>query len=413
MRAALLSSLVLLVGCSSGHDDVAPRRPEPGLAAPAPAPPLAGQEEVEVLAPEPEVVPAGAPAPPANTPADTADTAIVARPADARLAIAEGFRVQLVAEGLGAADALAIGPNGELFVIARDAGEIQRLVDANHDGVAEERAVFGDASNGLDHPGAMVFTPGAVFVAQFGALMRHALPEGQARLVGNGGRVGALPASAGAPRLLVSADRRNLYVTVGAVAAGSRRGARLDPEAASILAINFSGARRRVLASGLQDASGLALHPRTGALWAAAHEDTAHEEPARAFLARIEDGAFYGWPANDSRTARAPEVRLAPGSRPRGLAFAAGAAFPARHRGGAFVCDAGSGRREPRVLFVPFGADGAPSGPPEPFVTGFAVEGGVWGRPSDIVAQPDGSLLFSDGQGGRVFRVSGAVSAGE
>jgi glucose/arabinose dehydrogenase len=400
MRLALVSSLLLLVACSSGHDDVAPSAPEPMASEPTPAPPLAGQEEVELLAPEPEVVPPGAPVPPA----EVRDAAIGARPTGARLGIPEGFRVQLVAEGLGAADALAIGPSAELFVIARDAGEIRRLVDADHDGVAEERALFGDASNGLDHPSAMVFTPGAVFVVQSSALMRHALPEGQERLLGSGGRVAALPASPTPAQLLVSADRRNLYVTVGAAQAGARRGTRLDPEAASILEVNFSGARRRVFASGLQHATGLAIQPRAGALWA-----TVSEEPARAFLARIEDGAFYGVSAVGSRSARAPEVPLVPASRPSGLAFATGTAFPERYRGGAFVCDAGSGVRAPRVLFVPFGADGAPSGPPELFVTGFAIgvdASAVWGRPSGIVAHPDGSLLFSDGPGGRVFRVS-------
>lgn len=58
---------------------------------------------------------------------------------------------------------------------------------------------------------------------------------------------------------------------------------------------------------------------------------------------------------------------------------------------------------------MPFNARDRPEGHYEDSVTGFVLdarEPTVWGRPTGIVELPDGSLLFSDDENNRVFRVS-------
>ena len=41
----------------------------------------------------------------------------------------------------------------------------------------------------------------------------------------------------------------------------------------------------------------------------------------------------------------------------------------------------------------------------EPFAEGWLQQGKAWGRPVDVLAMPDGSLLVSDDKGGRIFRI--------
>ena len=63
-----------------------------------------------------------------------------------------------------------------------------------------------------------------------------------------------------------------------------------------------------------------------------------------------------------------------------------------------------------KVMFVPMGADGNPSGPSEVFADGFAgttvgLPATAVHRPVGVVEGPDGSLYFSDDKGGRIWRV--------
>jgi len=60
------------------------------------------------------------------------------------------------------------------------------------------------------------------------------------------------------------------------------------------------------------------------------------------------------------------------------------------------------------VVFVPF-RDGLPSGPAEPFLTGFIADNEraqVYGRPVGLAELPDGSLLVADDAGNTVWRIS-------
>ncbi len=60
------------------------------------------------------------------------------------------------------------------------------------------------------------------------------------------------------------------------------------------------------------------------------------------------------------------------------------------------------------MIFVPF-ADGRPSGPPQPFLTGFvrdAARKEVYGQPCGLAVLADGSLLVADDAGDTVWRIS-------
>jgi glucose/arabinose dehydrogenase len=86
--------------------------------------------------------------------------------------------------------------------------------------------------------------------------------------------------------------------------------------------------------------------------------------------------------------------------------------FPAEYRDGAFLALHGSWNRAQRVGyaigFLPF-HNGAPSGPPRDFLTGWMIapdSHDVWGRPVGLLILPDGSMLISDDGGKKLWRVT-------
>jgi glucose/arabinose dehydrogenase len=102
-----------------------------------------------------------------------------------------------------------------------------------------------------------------------------------------------------------------------------------------------------------------------------------------------------------------------------GMRFYTGRMFPASYRNAMFIAQHGSwNRREPigyRVMVAR--ADGRRVTSLEPFVDGFLLgirgtpsargaTGDAFARPSDVHVMPDGSLLISDDQGGRIYRVT-------
>jgi mono/diheme cytochrome c family protein len=95
----------------------------------------------------------------------------------------------------------------------------------------------------------------------------------------------------------------------------------------------------------------------------------------------------------------------------------AGAQFPEKYRGGAFVAFHGSWNRAPRaqggykVSFVPFDDKGMPLGTYETFADGFSGRsefvnpGDARFRPAGVAVGPDGSLYISETEKGRIWRV--------
>jgi glucose/arabinose dehydrogenase len=101
---------------------------------------------------------------------------------------------------------------------------------------------------------------------------------------------------------------------------------------------------------------------------------------------------------------------------PDGMHFYRGAQFPQHYRGGLFVVFHGGFDRAPlpnegyKVMFVPMGPDGTPSGAAEVFADGFAgtttgLPANAVHRPVGIAEGPDGSLYISDDKGGRIWRI--------
>ncbi|MEW5703863.1 MAG: PQQ-dependent sugar dehydrogenase [Pseudomonadota bacterium] len=360
----------------------------------------------------------------------------IPRPATAELRVPEGFRVTLFAEGLSHARWLCVTPEGEVFVAEPSAGRVTLLADRDGDGQAEFRSAY---LEGLRSPHGLAFRDGVLYLADTARLWRAAHRPGATQ-----GKAepltppGALGTSGGhwTRNLAIHPDGTRLFVAIG-----SRGNLAEEPEPrATIREFPIAGGAGKTFASGLRNPVGIAFYPETADLYTVVNErDGLGDELVPDYLARVEGGDFYGWPyaylgpnpeprfaeLDPDRVAKTkkPDLLFRAHSAPLGLLFYAGAQFPKRFRGDAFVALHGSwNASRPQgymVVRVPF-AEGRPQGWYEPFVTGFRLDGDgapgraeVWGRPAGLAELPDGSLLIADDVGNRIWRVSYAGNAQE
>jgi glucose/arabinose dehydrogenase len=199
-----------------------------------------------------------------------------------------------------------------------------------------------------------------------------------------------------------------------------------DVRLATILHYESDGSGGGIYASGLRNASGLAMDAR-GRLWAVVnqrdnlapdHTDLPPDE-----LDMVQEGGNYGWPTTypiGNRRLPSPEFPSATtaGILPTSFNFQAHSAplqavfynavqFPDRFRGALFVAFHGSWNRQPptgyKVVAVTF-QNGNPV-KVEDFMTGWLTsDRRVHGRPVGLAVSEDGSLYVSDDTG-YLFRV--------
>jgi glucose/arabinose dehydrogenase len=420
-----------------------------GVDATAAAPGLSHHRRVEELPP------------PKATQSAVNDPRVIARPRDAWPRAPQGFTVSLYARDLPKPRALLTAPNGDVFVTHKEPGEVLVLRGRGADGLAQQRATF---AAGLDMPFGLAFyptpasppvptpavpavpTPASpagpagpapewLYVAETSRVVRYRYAPGALEARGAPERIAEL---AGGGRLhggghwtrdlAFSRDDKTLFVSVGS------RSNVDDPDdhpeerrRALILEMTPEGKDVRVFASGLRNAVGIAVSPRTGELWASVNErDELGDDLPADYVTHVERGGFYGWPwfylgahADPRLAGRHPElaarvivpdVLLAPHSASMQLVFYDGAQFPAAYHGDVFAPQHGSWNRSVRsgyeVVRVPVDEKGRARGTYEDFLTGFVTPAGdVWGRPVGVAVAADGALLVSDDVANCIWRV--------
>ncbi len=190
------------------------------------------------------------------------------------------------------------------------------------------------------------------------------------------------------------------------------------------------GSDRRVEARGVRNSVGLAWHPRTGELWFTdnGRDMLGDNLPPDELNRAPRSGLHFGFPfchggdiadpefgdAHACSEFVAPAARLGPHVAALGMLFYTGEMFPSEYRGQVFIAEHGSWNRSEkigyRVTLVRL-ADGAAAAY-EVFAEGWLQPGErVLGRPVDLLQLPDGSLLVSDDQEGRLYRISYDSSA--
>jgi glucose/arabinose dehydrogenase len=355
---------------------------------------------------------------------------IVARPENAKLQVPEGFKVELFATGLNNPRLMRVAPNGDIFLAETSAGNIKVFRGMTAEGKPEQVQVF---ASGLNIPFGIAFyplgpNPQWVYVANMDSVVRFPYHNGDMVSTGPPQHLADL-ASGGHHRsrdIQFSPDGKKMFVSVGSQENVDDSPA--EKNRADILEYNPDGSGLRIYASGLRNAVGIAVNPKTGELWASVNErDGLGNDLVPDYITHVQEGGFYGWPwfyMGGHQEPRlpgthpelkdkviTPDVILQPHNASLQMTFYQGKQFPAEYQGDIFACEHGSWNRSPRagyeVIRVPLHQTGHASGEYEDFLTGFVVDDeSVWGRPVGVTAAPDGSLLVSDDGSGSIWRIS-------
>lgn len=353
----------------------------------------------------------------------------IPQPADAKLYVPKGFKINVFAEGhFREPRWMALAPNGDVFLADSHANSIIVLRDKNKDGVAEERFVF---SNKLSQPFGMAFYKDWFYVANTNSIVRFKYQSGQTAAVGEPERLVELTPGGynqhWTRNILFSPDGTKMFVSIGSATNVS---VEADPRRAAISVYDPDGKNHRIYAAGLRNPIGLAWNPKTGELWTAVNErDGLGDNLVPDYVTSVKEGGFYGWPYSyigqneDPRRkggnpelvkkAIVPDVLLTSHSAALGILFYQGKMFPKEYQGDAFVALHGSWNREKltgyKVIRVRF-KDGKLIGNSyEDFVSGWLPNESsneVWGRPVGLLVAADGSLLIADDGGNKIWRVS-------
>lgn len=335
-------------------------------------------------------------------------TARIAAPPDWKPKAAEGYKVEVFAEGLDGPRNLLVAED-EVFVAEqfRD-----RVISINKK--SGERLLCRD---GFNQPYGMAFHNGILYVADVEAVWRLEGCGGEPQMVTVEGELGG--GSGHSTRNLAFAPNGESFF----VAIGSAGNIDIEPiPRATIRRFPSGGGRGETYAEGLRNPVGLAFHPKSGDLWATVVErDRMGDDLVPDYLAPVKKNGFYGWPyyylglpqpgfAEKSPYPASrniiPPVLFRSHSSPLGLAF---------WRGDAYVALRGSWNSSmPRgfmVVRVPFDEKGSPKNEYHPFLTDFveASKRGrplARGRPAAVAVLSDTELLVADDLADTIWKVS-------
>jgi len=364
----------------------------------------------------------------------------VARPpADARLQVPRGFKIDLYASGFRDPRFLLNAPNGDIFVSESRANRIKVLRDTKSNGKPDVVQIF--AERDLNKPFGIAFYPPGnepqfLYVANTDGIIRFPYRNGDLKARGPAEKLGA-QLSGGAARLrsgghwtrdiVFSPGGKKMYVSIGSRSNVSDSAAEADR--ARIFELNPDGTDRKVYAWGIRNAVGIAFRPDSNGLWMSTNErDEIGEDLPPDYISSVRPGGFYGWPwfylgnhpdprhkgkhPELANKVIVPDVLVQAHSATLNLCFYTGDQFPAEYKGDIFAAFHGSWNRMKRtgykVVRVPFDhSTGKALGEYEDFVIGFVTpEGKVWGRPVGIAVAKDGSLLISEDGNGTIWRVN-------
>ena len=367
---------------------------------------------------------------PYATESATSGPKIVARPENAWPKAPEGFKVEIFATGLNNPRLMRTAPNGDIFLAETNGGDIKVFRGITLDGKPEQVQIF---ATGLTTPFGIAFYPPGpepqwLYVADMDAVLRFPYHNGDLTSTGPPQHLADLP-SGGHHRsrdIQFSSDSTKMFVSVGSQENVDDSPA--EKNRAAILEYNPDGSGLRIYASGIRNAVGLAVNPKTGELWCSVNErDGLGNNLVPDYITHVQQDGFYGWPwwyiggHQDPRMAGkhpelkdkviTPDVILQPHNASLQMTFYQGQQFPAEYQGDIFAAEHGSWNRSPRagyeVIRVPLHQTGHASGEYEDFLTGFVVDDeSVWGRPVGVTVAPDGSLLVSDDGSGSIWRIT-------
>ncbi|MCF2443611.1 PQQ-dependent sugar dehydrogenase [Dyadobacter sp. CY345] len=341
-----------------------------------------------------------------------------------QLKVPSGFKVNKFADGLGKPRILLSAGKGMVYASDRDAGVVMLLIDADGDGIAEDKKTVANIKqvHGLSLYNNKLYMVAVkeVYSADINADGTLGTPT---MLISD------LPDGGQHPNRTISfGPDGKMYLTVGSTCNSCPES---NMENATILQANTDGGERKIFAKGLRNTIGFGWHPETKEMWGMDHGiDWLGDDEQREEVNLIKQGADYGWPYIYG------EGKYNPGTRPEGdstyqqylqkstlpaltydahaapmaMTFYTASQFPAEFKNDAFVAMRGSWNRSSpvgyKIVRMHF-----ENGKPvrfDDFLTGFVVNDNKahFARLVGLAVHTDGSLLVSDDTNGVIYRVS-------
>ena len=332
-----------------------------------------------------------------------------------------GFSIDLYADDVPNARAMALSPSGVVFVGSRRAGRVYAVVDRDGDHRAETVYTL---AYGLNLPTGVAYRDGSLYVAEVSRVLRF--DDIEARL--------ERPPR---PEVVIDTlpnDRHHgwkfiafgpdglMYVPVGAPCNVCERND--DPRYSAILRMRADGTQLEPYAHGVRNSVGFDWHPETRELWFTdnGRDMLGDNLPADELNHAPQPGLHFGFPychegevpdpvygsIRPCADFEPPVVKLGPHVAALGMRFYTGSMFPEAYRHQVFVAQHGSWNRTSpigyRVMRVKLAGNQAEEY--EVFVDGWLRGAQAWGRPVDVLVMPDGALLVSDDRAGVIYRIS-------
>jgi glucose/arabinose dehydrogenase len=381
---------------------------------------------------------------------------IVPKPADAKLQLPPGFKVEVFTRDVSGPRTMRVAPNGDIFLAEMKSGRI-KILRQSADGESVASSVT--YVEGLNQPFGLQFYPAGgqpqwLYVGENNRVVRFAYKVGDAKPSAAPEVVVPELATGGhATRdVAFSLDGKRMFVAVGSQSNVAEDMPKKTPDEikaweaqhgvgaawgnetnrADVLVFDVgSNKPGKPFATGIRNCVQLAVQPVTGDLWCTTNErDALGDNLVPDYSTRVKEGGYYGWPwyyMGDHEDPRhkgerpdlkgktiTPDVPYQAHSAAVGFTFYTAttgrSAFPADYVGDAFAVFHGSWNRSVRtghkVVRVPM-KNGVPAGEYTDFLVGFVTaDGKPWARPSGITELPDGSLLLSDDDGNVIYRIS-------
>ncbi len=357
--------------------------------------------------------------------------------------VRDGYKLSVAVDGIKIPRFLALGPDHTLYVSVPKEGTIIACRDKDGDGTYETQTPFiaGKPANVIMQ--GMQWHDGWLWFAQLNAISKARDTNGDGKADEEVQVLGAEQLPTGARgghmwrALLIHGGR--IYTHVG-----DQTNATDEPIEASerkkIWSFALDGSDKKLFASGVRNTEKLVVRPGSDEIWGVDHDIdnmalklegdrklgqgiTDHNPPAE--LNRYSEGGFYGHPwlvgknqpnlallseprlMEYAQKAIIPEWLLPAHSSANALTFYTGDRIP-NAKGDAFVAMRGGwnatakvGYGIARVLFE----NGHPYGELK-MVNFLKSETEILGRPVDVTQAPDGSLLFSDDFGHKIYRLT-------
>ena len=334
-----------------------------------------------------------------------------------------GFKVELYASQMPGARMMARAPNGNLYVGTRTIGRVYEVKESG--GKRSARVVV----DKLTQPNGLAFHNGALYVMAIDKVLRfdgiEANPD--AKPVDMTAAFKLPPKQHHNWKFLHVGPDGKLYVPFGSPCNICEP----EVEYGQIRRYNWDGSGMEVVARGVRNSVGFDWHPVTKELWFTDNgRDWMDENGPEDELNRVTKvGEFFGFPychamgipdrdvvkPDPCKGVTLPVALLGPHAAALGMRFYNGTMFPGDFRNTALIARHGSWNKTKKhgydvVRAIP--ASDGKSARIEPFLTGFLDESAntFWGRPTDVLVLPDGSVLVSDEQVGAIYRVTYAKS---